>query len=321
MNVEAAAAGTRTERSFEVGNLDHLRLFGQHDQNLTALEALIPVVVHVDGERLRLSGEARAVELGGRVIARMLAAAGEGTQLSPDDVALAVQMAEDAIPATLFTTPRGREVRPKTPGQRRFVTSIEQRDLTFGSGPAGTGKTFLAVTMAVRALRRREVSRLVLTRPAVEAGEKLGFLPGDLREKVDPYLRPLYDALGELLDDQVVEKYLERGIIEVAPLAYMRGRTLAEAFIILDEAQNATRDQLKMFLTRLGNGSKMVVTGDPTQIDLPPGARSGLLDARGLFDGIEEIGIVELGTADVVRPRLVGKIIEAYGRLSQERHP
>jgi phosphate starvation-inducible PhoH-like protein len=255
----------------------------------------------------------------------MLAAARSGIQLTPDDVALAARAAEDnqdaAIPATLFTTPRGKEIRPKSEGQRAFVASIESRGLTIGAGPAGTGKTFLAVTMAARALRRREVSRVILTRPAVEAGEKLGFLPGDVKEKVDPYLRPLYDALGELLDDQVVTRYLERGIIEVAPLAYMRGRTLADAFIILDEAQNATREQLKMFLTRLGSGSRMVVTGDPTQIDLPPGARSGLLDVHRLFDGVEEIGIVELGSADVVRPALVGKIIEAYARLSQERNP
>lgn len=248
----------------------------------------------------------------------MATAARNGTQVTPDDVALAANDGA-TIPQTLFTAPRGREIRPKTAGQRDLVAAIERHDLTFGIGPAGTGKTFLAVVMAVRALRRREVSRLILTRPAVEAGEKLGFLPGDVKEKVDPYLRPLYDALGELLDEQVVAKYLERGVIEVAPLAYMRGRTLAEAFIILDEAQNATRDQLKMFLTRLGNGSRMVVTGDRTQIDLPPGARSGLGDVPALFGDVDEIAIVELGTGDVVRPRLVSKIIEAYGRLHQER--
>lgn len=312
----------RTEETFEVGGLDHLGFYGQHDQNLTALERVLPVVVRIDGERLHVSGAHDAVARAGTVIGRMAAAVRRGSQLTPDDVALAAKSAREdgaAIPPTLFTTPRGKEIRPKTQGQTAFVSSIDRRDLTFGIGPAGTGKTFLAVVMAVRALRQREVARVILTRPAVEAGEKLGFLPGDVKEKVDPYLRPLYDSLGELLEDQVVGRYLERGIIEVAPLAYMRGRTLADAFIILDEAQNATREQLKMFLTRLGSGSKMAVTGDPTQIDLPLGARSGLLDAHPLFDDVDEVGIVELGTADVVRPALVGKIVEAYGRLSQKR--
>jgi len=207
---------------------------------------------------------------------------------------------------------RGKEVRPKTAGQRAFVRAIESNTLTIGIGPAGTGKTFLAVAMAVRALKNRDVSRLILSRPAVEAGEKLGFLPGDLREKVDPYLRPLYDSLEDLLDVAVVAKYLERGIIEVAPLAYMRGRTLNDAFVILDEAQNATADQLKMFLTRLGEGSKMVVNGDVTQVDLPAGGRSGLREAARRLDGLEDIATVELNETDVVRHPLVAKIIRAY---------
>src|SRR5581483_1089439 len=190
-------------------------------------------------------------------------------------------------PETLYRSHRGKEIRPKTAGQRAFVDAVARNTLTFGIGPAGTGKTFLAVVMAVRALRTREVARVVLSRPAVEAGEKLGFLPGDLKEKVDPYLRPLYDALGELMDDPLVARYIERGVIEVAPLAYMRGRTLSEAFVILDEAQNATRDQLKMFLTRLGAGSNMIVNGDVTQIDLHGGVPSGLLEARRRFEGIE----------------------------------
>src|SRR5581483_11791908 len=215
-------------------------------------------------------------------------------------------------PETLFRSHRGREIRPKTAGQRAFVDSIERNTLTFGIGPAGTGKTFLAVVMAVRALRARQVARVILSRPAVEAGEKLGFLPGDLKEKVDPYLRPLYDSLSELMDDPLVSRYLERGVIEVAPLAYMRGRTLSDAFVILDEAQNATRDQLKMFLTRLGSGSKMIVNGDVTQIDLPGGAQSGLLEARSRFSGVRDIGIVELGESDVVRHPLVVEIIRAY---------
>jgi len=297
-------------------------VFGLYDQNLTALEGLIPVVVRLDGNRVFVSGEQPAVARAMRVLDQMNAAASGGSSLGPDDVALAVrQIDEDGvqrIPPTLYTTHRGREIRPKSPGQARFVRAIERSPLTFGIGPAGTGKTFLAVTMAVRALRAREVARLVLSRPAVEAGEKLGFLPGDLREKVDPYLRPLYDSLGELLDDGVVVKHLERGTIEVAPLAYMRGRTLSDAFVILDEAQNTSSEQLKMFLTRLGNGSKMVVNGDVTQIDLPSGVRSGLLEAPALFEGIDGIEIVELDDTDIVRHPLVSQIVRAYARRARK---
>jgi len=246
----------------------------------------------------------------------MLEAAVDGAQITPDDVALAVADASEsngrALPGTLVRNARGKEVRPKTAGQRAFVQSIESNTLTVGIGPAGTGKTFLAVVMAVRALKNREVARLILSRPAVEAGEKLGFLPGDLREKVDPYLRPLYDSLEDLLDGAVVAKYLERGTIEVAPLAYMRGRTLNDAFVILDEAQNATADQLKMFLTRLGAGSKMVVNGDVTQIDLPSGGRSGLRDAARRLGSLDDVGVVELTESDVVRHPLVARIIRAY---------
>jgi phosphate starvation-inducible protein PhoH and related proteins len=247
----------------------------------------------------------------------MLDAAVDGAQITPDDVALAVSEVHEApggkaLPDTLLRNNRGKEVRPKTGGQRAFVRAIESGTLTFGIGPAGTGKTFLAVAMAVRALKNHDVSRLILSRPAVEAGEKLGFLPGDLREKIDPYLRPLFDALEELLDTAIVAKYLERGTIEVAPLAYMRGRTLNDAFVILDEAQNATADQLKMFLTRLGSGSKMVVNGDVTQIDLPSGARSGLRDAAKRLGGLDDISAIELNEGDVVRHPLVAKIIRAY---------
>jgi phosphate starvation-inducible PhoH-like protein len=248
----------------------------------------------------------------------MLAAARSGAHVTPDDVALSAKTAAgDAIPATLVVTYRGREIRPKTTGQSAFVESIARNTLTFGIGPAGTGKTFLAIAMAVRALKNREVSRIVLSRPAVEAGEKLGFLPGDLKEKVDPYLRPLYDALGEMLDDATVGKYLERGVIEVAPLAYMRGRTLSDAYVILDEAQNASREQLKMFLTRIGAGSKMIVSGDVTQIDLPSGSRSGLVDAARVFAEIPDIGVVTLTESDVVRHPLVAAIIAAYDRAGR----
>lgn len=310
------------ERVFELAGLrDPLNFCGHHDRNLTALEGLVPVVVSLDGDRLRISGAPQAVDSASVILARMRDAANGGAQLTPDDVVLAAretlsEQGPKTHPKTLFTTQRGREIRPKTLGQRRFVETIEACTLSFGIGPAGTGKTFLAMVMAVRALRNRELSKIILTRPAVEAGEKLGFLPGDLKEKVDPYLRPLYDALSELLDDGTTAKFIERGTIEVAPLAYMRGRTLGDAFIILDEAQNATREQLKMFLTRLGPNSKMVASGDITQIDLPKGVRSGMLDVPQLFSGIDDIGIVELSENDVVRHPLLGKIIGAYAKLA-----
>jgi phosphate starvation-inducible PhoH-like protein len=300
---------------------DPLSFCGHHDRNLTALEGLVPVVVSLDGERLRVSGAPEAVRSATEILKRMRDAADGGAQLTPDDVALAARetfggdAAPRAHPKTLFTTQRGKDIRPKTEGQRRLAETMERCTLTFGIGPAGTGKTFLAMVMAVRALRNREVAKIILTRPAVEAGEKLGFLPGDLKEKVDPYLRPLYDALAELLDDGVTSRFIERGTIEVAPLAYMRGRTLSDAYIILDEAQNATREQLKMFLTRLGANSKMIVNGDVTQIDLPRGVHSGLLDVPRLFADVQDIGIVELTEDDVVRHPLVGRIIRAYSNF------
>lgn len=307
---------TTTESTFSLDGLeDHLRFYGHHDRNISALEALVPVVIRVDGEQLHLSGERGAVRRAADVLDAMLAAARAGSHVTPDDVALAARNAvPEGIPPTLLVSGRGKEVRPKTAGQRALVASIAQNTLTFGIGPAGTGKTFLAIVMAVRALKNREVARIVLSRPAVEAGEKLGFLPGDLKEKVDPYLRPLYDALGEMMDDANVAKYLERGVIEVAPLAYMRGRTLSDAYVILDEAQNATRAQLKMFLTRLGQGAKMIVSGDITQVDLPHGSRSGLHDVERLFTGIRDIGIVRMNESDVVRHPLVATIVAAYNR-------
>jgi phosphate starvation-inducible protein PhoH and related proteins len=266
-----------------------------------------------------LAGDDAAVARAETVVRRVLEAAVGGAHITPDDVALALSdaAAPSAVPhpVTLLRTHRGREVRPRTAGQRRFVRSIEESTLTFGIGPAGTGKTYLAIVMAVRALKRREIARVILSRPAVEAGERLGFLPGDLREKVDPYMRPLFDALADLLEDTVVNRYMERGTLEVAPLAYMRGRTLSDAFVILDEAQNATDDQLKMFLTRLGNGSRMVVTGDVTQIDLPAGQRSGLRAAAARLRDIGDVGVVELDDNDVVRHPLVAKIVRAYDLL------
>jgi phosphate starvation-inducible PhoH-like protein len=308
------------QRSIDLHDLpDRVRLFGEFDRNLSAIESSLDVVVHADGDRLLLAGDDAAVARAEEVVRRVLQAAVGGAHITPDDVALALSDAranpQVAVPDTLLRTHRGREVRPRTAGQHRFIRAMEESTLTFGIGPAGTGKTYLAIVMAVRALKRREAARVILSRPAVEAGERLGFLPGDLREKVDPYMRPLFDALTELLDDPLVNKYLERGTLEVAPLAYMRGRTLSEAFVILDEAQNATDDQLKMFLTRLGKGSKMVVTGDVTQIDLPYGQRSGLRRAAERLSGIDDVGVVELNDSDVVRHPLVAKIVRAYDLL------
>jgi phosphate starvation-inducible PhoH-like protein len=305
------------QRSIDLGNLsDRVRLFGEYDRNLSAIESSLDVAVHADGDRLLLAGDDAAVARAEEVVRRVLDAAVGGAHITPDDVALALSDTRvernTALPSTLLRTHRGREIRPRTSGQHRFIRSIEDATLTFGIGPAGTGKTYLAVVMAVRALKRRDIARVILSRPAVEAGERLGFLPGDLREKFDPYMRPLFDALGELLDDAAVNKYMERGTLEVAPLAFMRGRTLSDAFVILDEAQNATDDQLKMFLTRLGSGSKMVVTGDVTQIDLPSGQRSGLRTAAKRLNGIEDVGVVELDESDVVRHPLVAKIVRAY---------
>jgi len=273
--------------------------------------------VQADGDRLLVSGSPDDVERAEHVVRRMLDAAVGGAYVTTDDVALAFSDVREgsggrALPETLLQTQRGRAVRPRTSGQRAFVESIESKTLTIGIGPAGTGKTFLAIVMAVRALRNREVARVVLSRPAVEAGEKLGFLPGDLREKVDPYMRPLFDALNDLIGPAVVNKHIDRGTLEVAPLAYMRGRTLSDAFVILDEAQNATGDQIKMFLTRLGSASKMVVVGDATQIDLPSGERSGLRDAARRLAAIDDVGVIELTDTDVVRHPLVAKIIRAY---------
>lgn len=309
--------GLTAQRSIDLGELtDRVRLFGEFDRNLSAIESSLDVAVHAQGDRLLLAGEDAAVARAEDVVRRVLEAAVDGAHITPDDVALALSDTRvdrtAALPATLLRSHRGREVRPRTGGQRRFVRAIEEATLTFGIGPAGTGKTYLAVVMAVRALKRRDVARIVLSRPAVEAGERLGFLPGDLREKFDPYMRPLFDVLGEMLDDTTVNKYMERGTLEVAPLAFMRGRTLSDSVVILDEAQNATDDQLKMFLTRLGSGSKMVVTGDVTQIDLPAGQRSGLRSAANRLASIDGVAVVEFDESDVVRHPLVAKIVRAY---------
>jgi phosphate starvation-inducible PhoH-like protein len=305
------------ERSVDLSELpDRVRLFGEYDRNLTAIETSLGVALHAEPDRLVVAGSAHDVGRAERVIETVLAAAVGGAHVTPDDVALALadvaQRAAAATPKTLLRTQRGAEIRARNAGQRAFVEAMERHTLTIGIGPAGTGKTFLAIVMAVRALKQREVARVVLSRPAVEAGENLGFLPGDLRDKVDPYMRPLFDALNELLEPGLVDRSIDRGTLEVAPLAYMRGRTLSEAFVILDEAQNATPAQLKMFLTRLGSASKMVVVGDATQVDLPGGSRSGLRDAAARLLGIDDVAVVELQESDVVRHPLVGRIIRAY---------
>ena len=296
-------------------------LFGAGDENMRLLEQLMEVRISLRGGEIVVEGESeRAVDGAQAVIRKLMALLMRGERVDTALVRVAVGLCEkvelDTLD-TLFqdvvaTTFRGRPIRCKTIGQREYVRAIRRHTLTFGIGPAGTGKTYLAMAMAVAALKSKDVERIVLTRPAVEAGEKLGFLPGDLNQKVDPYLRPLYDAMFEMLGAETCQRMQERGVIEVAPLAYMRGRTLSDAFIILDEAQNTTQEQMKMFLTRMGFRSKIVVTGDPSQIDLPRGKRSGLVEAVQVLDGVPDIAIQRLTHEDVVRHELVQAIVRAY---------
>ncbi len=300
---------------------------GQKDTNLRLIERSLGVIVLGRGNELSLVGPADAVEKAVRVLDDLTDVSKLGGHLTSKDVHYAIQLAKSSDPVTLCqlsqdviqVTARGHQIRPKTLGQKKYVDAIRSNDIVFGIGPAGTGKTYLAVAMAVAALRSKAVSRLILVRPAVEAGEHLGFLPGDLLNKVDPYLRPLYDALFEIFGPEQYEKYRENNTIEVAPLAYMRGRTLDDAFIILDEAQNTTSEQMKMFLTRLGFGSKAVVTGDLTQVDLPSRHYSGLHVVQGVLKEIEGIEFVYLTNKDVVRHELVQRIVEAYDRYERAR--
>ena len=295
-------------------------LFGVHDQNIKHLESLLDVRVNARGQDLSVDGDPKDVATVERILEDFAALFAEGKTFTDKELREAfAQIAEDRAYSLrdYFTkarfNPSGKkQVAPKSAMQRRYIEAIQDKDAVFGIGPAGTGKTYLAVAMAVQALVQKQVSRIVLARPAVEAGERLGFLPGDLQEKVDPYLRPLYDALFDLMDPERVAKLLEKRIIEVAPLAFMRGRTLADAFIILDEAQNTTSEQMKMFLTRIGFGSKAVITGDVTQIDLPQGKRSGLVEAERVLSKVEGIEFVYFTERDVVRHRLVQLIIRAY---------
>ena len=302
-------------------------LFGSFDENIRLIESEFSVTVLNRGSDLKISGEAENVAKATTAIERLLALINKGEALSDQNVRYVISLVKDGEEDKLMSlsgdcvciTSKGKPVKPKTLGQKKYVEAIRKNTIVLGAGPAGTGKTYLAVAMAVTAFRAKEVNRIILTRPAVEAGEKLGFLPGDLQQKVDPYLRPLYDALFDMLGAEAFARYQERGSIEVAPLAYMRGRTLDDSFIILDEAQNTTREQMKMFLTRLGFNSKMVVTGDVTQIDLPDGKRSGLTDAMRILRNVPYISINTFTEKDVVRHKLVQDIIKAYEKNEEKR--
>lgn len=305
-------------------NIDRMEqavaLFGSFDENIKLVEKEYHVSIVGRGSEIKVSGEPEQVAMAVRAIESLLTLINHGEALSEQNVRYSISLVNegngDKVEALagdcICITSKGKPVKAKTLGQKKYCTAIQQNTITFGVGPAGTGKTYLAVALAVTAFRAQEVNRIILTRPAVEAGEKLGFLPGDLQQKVDPYLRPLYDALFDMLGAETYQRYVERGNIEVAPLAYMRGRTLDDSFIILDEAQNTTPEQMKMFLTRLGFNSKMVITGDITQIDLPDGRRSGLKDATRILRGVDDIAQIRFTEKDVVRHRLVQDIIKAY---------
>jgi phosphate starvation-inducible protein PhoH and related proteins len=293
-------------------------LLGSGDELLRTVERLVASDVHVRGNEITITGSAVDNALAVLLFEQLIALQGKGQALTSDAVerSLAMLRQDEGRPADILTlnilSNRGRTIRPKTVNQKRYVEAIDKHTIVFGIGPAGTGKTYLAMAKAVQALQAKQVNRIILTRPAVEAGERLGFLPGTLFEKIDPYLRPLYDALHDMLDPESIPKLMQAGTIEVAPLAYMRGRTLNDAFIILDEAQNSTAEQMKMFLTRLGFGSKIVVTGDVTQVDLPGGATSGLRVVRDILDGVEDVHFAQLTSTDVVRHKLVSRIVDAY---------
>jgi len=317
----------RFEARFELDDISSAaEIFGEHDHHLTQIEKALGVRLVARGQEIIISGDKGKVEQAQEVLLQMQKFNRAGNRLTSREVSYAIKAAQSGIKNALVAlatdvamiTPRGKQIKPKTIGQKKYVEQIKTHDIVFAIGPAGTGKTYLAVVMAVKALRNKDVERLVLTRPAVEAGENLGFLPGDLQEKVNPYLRPLYDSLYDILGVDNTLKYLEKNIIEIAPLAYMRGRTLEDSFIILDEAQNTTPEQMKMFLTRLGFGSKAVITGDITQTDLPRGQASGLIHALSVLKGIKGLGIHRMTGEDIVRHPLVEEIIKAYEAEEQK---
>ena len=300
-------------------------MLGVFDENLAVISRELSLMFHVEGTLIRLEGE--EAEIGAEVIKSLLLTIDAGENIDKSNLAYCIELAregragdiEGIMKGVVAVSARGKSIKCKTVGQKDYVAAIKANTVTFGVGPAGTGKTYLAVCLAVAAYKGKQVEKIILTRPAVEAGEKLGFLPGDLQTKVDPYLRPLYDALQEMFGSETYQKLMEKGVIEVAPLAYMRGRTLSNAFVILDEAQNATREQMKMFLTRLGDGSKMVVTGDLTQTDLPDGKTSGLKQAVSILKGVDDVAVCKLTDRDVVRHPLVMKIVRAYEREENKR--
>ena len=316
------------DRHIEVEKMELvINLFGSFDSNVKLIEKELDVAVINRGSEIKIAGEPENVDKALSVIQNLLAMASRGEILGEQEVRYVMSQIEEGNEEELAAlgkdcvciTAKGAPIKAKTVGQNQYIEKIRSNPIVFGIGPAGTGKTYLAVAMAVAAFKNKEINKIVLTRPAIEAGESLGFLPGDMQEKVDPYLRPLYDALGEMLGYEAFHKHIERGIIEVAPLAYMRGRTLDDAFIILDEAQNTTPEQMKMFLTRLGFGSKAVVTGDLTQTDLPDNKKSGLLHARDVLKGVEGIGSINLTERDVVRHALVQRIIVAYDKYDKKQ--
>ena len=316
------------ETTIDIDKMEHaVSLFGSFDENIKSIEKSFSVTVVNRGGEVRISGEAENVMSASRAINGLLALVTNGEALNEQNVGYVISLVKDGNEDKLgelsgdsiCLTTKGRPVKPKTLGQKKYIECIKNNTIVFGVGPAGTGKTYLAVAMAVKAFRSKQVTRIILTRPAVEAGEKLGFLPGDLQQKVDPYLRPLYDALFDMLGAETYQKYQEKGCIEVAPLAYMRGRTLDDSFIILDEAQNTTPEQMKMFLTRLGFGSKIVVTGDITQVDLPDGKRSGLIEVLKILKNVDDIATVRFSEKDVVRHKLVQDIIKAYEKHEETK--
>ena len=304
-----------------------INLFGSFDENIRLIEAEFQVIVVNRGGEIVISGDVENVVLAEKAVRALLTLSAKGETINEQHVRYVIGLARsgqseriaELTQDVICITSKGRPVKPKTIGQKQYMDSVERNTVTIGVGPAGTGKTYLAVAAAVAAFRDKQVNRIILTRPAVEAGERLGFLPGDLQSKVDPYLRPLYDALFDMLGAETYQKYLERGNIEVAPLAYMRGRTLDDSFIILDEAQNTSREQMKMFLTRMGFGSKVVITGDITQIDLPADKTSGLKEAMKVLRDVEGVGICKLTQEDVVRHVMVQRIIEAYDRYEEKK--